>query len=221
MSDSCLAPTHEFVIEAVLFDADGVIQRPSAGWRDRLVPLLPPGDDDVEGFLGKIFDAERPALADGSDVAPAFEALLRRRGSTADPAGILSMLNDIIVHSEILGVVDRLRESGIRCYLASNQQRHRATYMSETLGFRQRFDREFYSCFVGYAKPSRAYFERVLAVIQVPPDRVLFLDDQEENVAGARRLGIHASVFMLHCSADNLRALIELLRSYGLPFDRD
>ena len=221
MSDSCLAPTHESIIEAVLFDADGVIQRPSAGWRDRLMPLLPPGDEDVEGFLGEILDVERPALADGSDVAPAFGALLRRRGSTADPAEILNMLNDIIVHSEMLGVVDRLRESGISCYLASNQQRNRATYMSESLGFKERFDREFYSCFVGCAKPSRVFFERVLAAIQVPPERVLFMDDQEDNVAGARRLGIHASVFRLHRSADNRRALVELLRSYGLPVECD
>ena len=205
----------------MLFDADGVIQRPSDGWRDRLMPLLPQGDEDVDGFLLEILDAERPAIADGSNVIPAFEALLQRRGSTAGPAGILSMLNDIIVHSEMLGVVGRLRESGIRCYLASNQQRHRATYMSETLGYRYLFDREFYSCFLGYAKPSRTYFERVLAGIQLPPERVLFLDDQEENVAGARRLGIHASVFQLHRRVDNRRALVERLRSYGLPFDRD
>ena len=220
MGDSSTVSVPKTAIEAALFDADGVIQRPSAGWRDRLRPLLPRGDDDVEGFLREIFDAERPALADGSDVAPAFGALLRRRGSTADPAEILSMLNDIIVHSEMLGVVDRLRESGIKCYLASNQQSHRAKYMSESLGYRERFDRQFYSCQLGCAKPSRAYFERVLAAIGLVPDRVLFLDDQEDNVAAARDLGIHASVFQLHRGVDNRRAIVGLLRSYGLRVDQ-
>ena len=61
--------------------------------------------------------------------------------------------------------------------------------MSETLGYRDLFDRQFYSCYLGHAKPSRAYFEQVLAALQLPPDRVLFLDDQEDNVAGAGELG--------------------------------
>ena len=207
MSDSRPASIPKGAIEAVLFDADGVLQTASARWRERLRPLLPPGDEDVEGFMGEIFDAERPALTDGSDVIPSFRALLRRRGSTADPAEILSMLNAIDVHSEALSVVARLRESGARCYLASNQQSHRAKYMSETLGYRDLFDRQFYSCYLGHAKPSRAYFEQVLAALQLPPDRVLFLDDQEDNVAGAGELGIHASVFQLHRGVDNRRAL--------------
>ena len=160
MSDSRPASIPKGAIEAVLFDADGVLQTASARWRERLRPLLPPGDEDVEGFMGEIFDAERPALTDGSDVIPSFRALLRRRGSTADPAEILSMLNAIDVHSEALSVVARLRESGARCYLASNQQSHRAKYMSETLGYRDLFDRQFYSCYLGHAKPSRAYFEQ-------------------------------------------------------------
>ncbi len=221
MSDSRPASIPKDVIEAVLFDADGVLQTASAGWRDRLGPLLPPGDEGVEGFMGEIFDAERPALTDGSDVIPSFRALLRRRGSTTDPAEIISVLNAIDVHSEVLSVVARLRESGTSCYLASNQQSHRARYMSETLVYRDLFDRQFYSCYLGHAKPSRAYFEQVLAAIQLPPDRVLFLDDQEDNVAGAGELGIHASVFQLHRGVDNRRALTTLLRSYGLCVNCD
>ena len=221
MSDSRPASIPKGAIEAVLFDADGVLQTVSAGSPDSLASLLPVRDDDVDGFIEEIFDVERPALTARIDLISGMRALLRRRGSTADPAEILSILNGIDVHSDVLGVVARLRESGTKCYLASNQQRNRATHMSETLGYRQRFDRQFYSCCVGHAKPSRAYFELVLAAIQLPPDRVLFLDDQEDNVAGARRLGIHASVFQLHRRVDNRRPLTELLRSYGLYVDCD
>ncbi len=219
MSDSRPAPIPKGSIDAVLFDADGVLQTVSAGARDSLAQLLPPGDEDVDGFIEEIFKVERPALTARTDLIPGMRALLRRRGSTADPAKILSILNAIDVHSDVLSVVARLRESGTRCYLASNQQSRRAKYMSETLGYRERFERQFYSCWLGYAKPSRAYFEQVLAAIQLPPDRVLFLDDQEDNVAGAGELGIHASVFQLHRGANNRRALTGLLRSYGLRVD--
>lgn len=220
MGDSSTESIPKTAVEAVLFDADGVLQTVSAGAHDRLAELLPPGDEDVDGFIEELFDAERPALSDGSDVVPAFGALLRRRGSNAEPGDILSILNSIEVHSDTQSVVARLRECGVKCYLASNQQSHRAKYMSETLGYRERFDREFYSCWVGDAKPSLAYFERVLAAIDLPPDRVLFVDDQEDNVAGAGELGIHASVFQLHRGIDNRRALVRLLRSYGLRVDQ-
>ena len=203
-------------IEAVLFDADGVLQSTPAGRHAALAALLPPGEEDVEGFIEEIFEVERPALSGEGDLVQDLQALLRRHRSTAAYRDILRLLNTICVHSEILDIVGRLRRSGITCYLTSNQMRHRATYMSEELGYKAHFDQEFYSCDLGHVKPSRAYFQQVLDSIGVPPRRVLFLDDYEVNVLGARMLGIRASTFQLHRGVDNRRALTELLSRYGL-----
>ena len=219
MNDGEPASASTDAIEAVLFDADGVLQSTPPGRRDALAALLPPGADDADGFIDEVFEVERPALAGACGLVSDMQALLRRRGSAADASDVLLLLNSIHAHSEVLDVVARLRESGVGCYLASNQQRHRAAYMSETLGYRVLFDGEFYSCDLGHVKPSRAYFERVLDAIEVPPERVLFLDDHEVNVAGARELGIRASVFQLHRGADNRRALTDLLLNYGLRVD--
>ena len=219
MRDGGPASARMGTIEAVLFDADGVLQSTPPGRRDSLAALLPPGDEDADGFIDEVFEVERPALAGAGDLIADMEGLLRRRGSAADATEILRLLNAIHVHSEVLEVVARLRESGVRCYLTSNQQRHRAAYMSDTLGYRAHFDGEFYSCDLGHVKPSRAYFERVLDAIRTPPNRVLFLDDHEVNVKGAREAGIHASVFQLHRGVDNRRALTKLLLRYGLRVD--
>ncbi len=215
MNDSREASLSTEAIEAVLFDADGVLQSAQPGRRDALAALLPPEDEDVDGFIDEVFEVERPALAGAGGLIADMQALLRRRGSAADASEILRLLAAIHPHSEILDIVARLRESGVRCYVTSNQQRHRAAYMSETLGYRALFDAELYSCDLGHVKPGRAYFERVLDAIRTPPDRVLFLDDHEVNVAGARELGIEASVFQLHRGVDNRRALTEMLLSYG------
>ena len=56
----------------------------------------------------------------------------------------LQSLNLVRVEDGILGAIAEIRRGGVLCCLASNQQRHRAKYMSETLGYRDLFDAEFY-----------------------------------------------------------------------------
>lgn len=54
------------------------------------------------------------------------------------------------------------------------------------------FDVRFLSFEVGHVKPDRAIFEHAVGVLETPPDRVLFLDDNVINVDGARAAGLHA-----------------------------
>ncbi len=52
--------------------------------------------------------------------------------------------------------------------------------------------RSFTSWELGLRKPERAAFERVAREIGVPMERILFFDDTESNVEGARRAGLAA-----------------------------
>ena len=54
------------------------------------------------------------------------------------------------------------------------------------------FRRTFTSCELGRRKPEPEAFERLSRLIGVPPERLAFFDDVEDNVAGARRAGLHA-----------------------------
>ena len=54
------------------------------------------------------------------------------------------------------------------------------------------FQRMFISCEMGIRKPHREAFERVAAEIGLPPGRILFFDDTEANIEGARAAGMHA-----------------------------
>ena len=50
----------------------------------------------------------------------------------------------------------------------------------------------FSSCYLGVRKPVARIYEIALDVMHVEPATSLFVDDREENVQGARALGIHA-----------------------------
>lgn len=60
------------------------------------------------------------------------------------------------------------------------------------LTVRDFFDHTFLSYELGEEKPAPAVFRAVAEKLGVPPGDILFLDDAEENCAGARRCGLQS-----------------------------
>lgn len=73
------------------------------------------------------------------------------------------------------------------------------------------FERLMASHTLGFLKPDERIYREALVRIESSPERVLFVDDKEENVAGARAVGLHA----IHgpTPADTLAGL----RRLGIP----
>ena len=182
------------IIDAVLFDADGVIQRMTSDWLPVLAGVLG-SSEKLDEFVADVSAAERRALTGQVDFREILSEVLSRwqcRGTLEDVIGVWTMIE---VEDGMVDAIVALRKAGVRCYLTTNQQPHRARYMSETLGYAGLFDREFYSCRIGLMKPDPQYFVTILREIDLPPGRVLFLDDHEVNVDSARQVGIRAVVF--------------------------
>ncbi len=54
------------------------------------------------------------------------------------------------------------------------------------------FDHRMLSYEIGLLKPDRELFERVIEIVDAPPERILFLDDNVINVEGAAAAGLRA-----------------------------
>ncbi len=199
-------------IEAVLFDADGVMQRRPQGWRDTLGELLGFGGNPSD-FLADIFAIEVPALEGRSDFPEALLHVLSRWNCRATLSDALHVWTMIEVDPEITDTIRALRRQGLGCHLATNQERYKAHYMSAALGYCELFDQEFYSCRLGRRKPDGAYFRAILHDIELLPHQVLFVDDLQVNVDSARQVGLHAATFSLATGRDGLH---RILREYGL-----
>jgi putative hydrolase of the HAD superfamily len=202
-------------IAAILFDADGVIQRTRGQWRERFQQMLG-READLEAFVAEVFAAEKPCLTGAEDFPSRLAALLARWDSDATVEQALAVWTDIEVNHEMIDRIATLRLAGFACHLASNQFAHRARYMSTELDYRSVFDREFYSCRVGHAKPDEGYFEHILSELQLPGDRVVFIDDIEPNVAAARRVGLRAIHFPANAGA---AALAAHLAAHGIAIE--
>jgi len=62
----------------------------------------------------------------------------------------------------------------------------------DELGLGRLFHHHFVSHEMGLVKPDRAAFDHVVAALDVAPEQILFLDDNQPNVDGARAAGLDA-----------------------------
>jgi HAD superfamily hydrolase (TIGR01509 family) len=199
-------------IAAVLFDADGVVQTTPPGFRSALGALCG-NAARADEFLEQLFAAERPCLTGDADFAVGLSEVLDRWRSPVSVADALRIWEMIEPSEEVLAIAEALRRRAIRVGLATNQQHQRARIMTEVFGYADRFDDLFFSCEMGHAKPSRDYFEQVLAVLNLDGRRVLFIDDHERNVEAARDCGLRAEVFTLERGA---AGMLHLLGRHGI-----
>jgi putative hydrolase of the HAD superfamily len=108
-----------------------------------------------------------------------------------------------------LGILRELAASD-KCLLGAlnNEAREMNDYRFRHFGLLDCFKVALSSCYVGLRKPEAAIYRRALDIVGRPPHRVLFIDDREENVAGAVAAGMEAIRFT---GADNLRRELKSL----------
>jgi putative hydrolase of the HAD superfamily len=101
------------------------------------------------------------------------------------------------------------------CFMAAlnNESRPLNAYRIEHFDLRRLFNCFFSSCFLGVRKPDPKLYETALDLMQIKGERVVFIDDREENLGPARQLGMLTVHFK---NAAQLRQ--ELASHAGIPF---
>jgi putative hydrolase of the HAD superfamily len=192
-------------LDWVLFDADGVLQRSRDGWFEELTRW---GGSRSEEFMLAIAAADISCLT-GKDFRAAMQAVLDQFQIFASVEEVIDQHFWIEVNQPMLEAVRVVRDHGLHCALATNQQNMRGRYMRDSLGLETIFDAQFYSYELGFAKPEARYFQTIMERIKVPPRRVLFMDDHDGNVAGARELGINSELFARDGGVPVLKSILE------------
>lgn len=200
-------------VSAVLWDADGVLQRVPGGGEESMRPALEGRVEDVEAFLEEAYWAEQPALAGDVSWLDVLPGLLDRWGigdAYDEVVRIWLSIEPVVATHALLRA---LREAGVRCYLATNQAEHRGVHMRDGLGYAGLFDGAFYSYEMRVAKPDPGYFRLIVEDLGLEPGAMLFLDDRPDNVEAARSVGLRAEVWSYH---QDLSVLHDHLARHGV-----
>ncbi|MGR6319855.1 HAD family phosphatase [Micromonospora soli] len=209
-------------LEAVVFDYGGVLTGPVrasiAAWlrADRIEPAS--FSRTLKAWLSRDAPDGTPIhrLETGALSVEEFDALLAAElttldGRAVDPVGVLGRLfAGLRPDPAMFALAGQLRDLGVRVGLLSNSWGN--SYPPE---IRALFDPVVISGEVGLRKPLAASYAFTLDQLGLPADRVLFVDDAEPNVLGARAAGMHA---LWHTDAESTRAaLAEFLPALAPP----
>ncbi|MGD0702213.1 MAG: HAD family phosphatase [Trebonia sp.] len=199
-------------IQAVVFDIGGVLEiTPDLGvagtWESRLG--LAPGE-----LNQRMADAWQAGSIGTISMADVHRAAAQRLG--LDQRQLAEFMADLwreylgTANTELIEYVRGLR-SRYRTGILSNsfvgaREREQAAY-----GFAELVDEIIYSHECGMSKPDPRIYALACARLGVEPTRMVFLDDYQPCVEGARRAGIHAVLYTGNAQAirdiDDLLAL--------------
>lgn len=188
---------------AVLFDVDGVLvhgyhARPEkqVRWDDRLKADLGVNPDEfrekfIKGvFVEKVIVGQMPLLEALDRALPGFGY----RGSSSAFVEYW-LTHDSNLNQPLFDVVGRLKASGARLFIATNQEHLRAKWLWENLKLSELFEDIFHSAKVGAIKPTKPYFDWVSNRLGPQTDRPLFFDDREDVIAAANSYGWEGVLF--------------------------
>lgn len=177
-------------MKALLVDADGVALKRHEEYfstrfaREYGVPI----EELIEFFKGDFRLTQR----NKADLKKLLEPLLPRWNWSKGVDEYLSywFTNDCHPDEDVLARVAALRARGVKCYLATDQEKYRASYIRDTLSFSKVFDGTFFSYEVGHTKDEPQFFEHIAKTLSLEPHKISYIDDDEKNVAVAKSVGV-------------------------------
>jgi epoxide hydrolase-like predicted phosphatase len=201
------------VIRAVVFDIGGVLEiTPDLGvhWRWETRLGLPAGE--LHARMSDVWQGGSVGTITLDDV---HGALRDRLGLDDDK--LAQYMADVwreylgTANNELIEYARRLRPR-YRTGIVSNsfvgaREREQAAY-----GFEDLVEEIVYSHEAGFSKPDPRIYALICTRLNVPPGEMVFLDDTEMCVTGARDAGIHAVRYQ-----DNAQAIAEIEKLLASP----
>lgn len=114
------------------------------------------------------------------------------------------------VDEEVISIVKKARANGYKTLVCSNNFKARIDGLQKKFGFLDNFDASVYSYEVGENKPSKVIFQELVRRSGVEPESIVFADDNPDNLAGAKEIGITTFLY------EGFDKFVEQLRSLGV-----
>jgi putative hydrolase of the HAD superfamily len=207
-------------ITSVVFDYGSVLAWPPSSANCARVAKIAGIPTSV--LLDRYF-LERSAHDRGTiDDIQYWQSITRGYPAYEDTALLLSLAEiDVEIWSDpnltTVGWLPKLKDAGLTLALLSNMPESFCTALERRDRWLDIFDHRIFSGRVRLSKPEPAMYQLLLDTINTGtsssgPENVLFLDDLQANVDGARAVGINAELYNVFDGG-----LGEIAERYGLP----
>ncbi len=193
------------MIKVIIFDVDGVLIPEKRRFsltleKDYGISL----EKSLEFFNGPF----QECLVGNLDLKESIHPYLAKWGWSKGVEALLDIWFKLErdLDKELIKYVNELREEGVLCFLATNNEKHRFQYLLREVGLENTFDGAYSSASLGCKKPSNEFFQKIFDELKdVQKNEVLFVDDSAENIEGAKNFGINTEFYT---SIENLKEKI-------------
>ncbi len=202
-------------VDYVVWDFDGVIN-------DSLVNGRFAWADDIEDDLGiSLKEFEKQIFSDAFlDVICGRIDLLDHINDWKEATGFAGSAKLILDYwfkmdarpdERIILIMDDVARAGVKNVIATNNENRRATFIENEMGFGSKVDAVFSSGRMGCRKPQPEFFQHVVSNLGTSSNRLLLIDDNENNITTAASLGWQSHCFH-KAGYSNLRERLDLGR---------
>lgn len=180
-------------MQAFLFDYDGVIT-PGVDVKipaERLARNAGVSVDEASGAIVEIWNGYSTGKSSFDEAWAGIEGYLGKKIS-GDKRDIWFKWKDLTPIPSMLTFVKELKTKGYPVGLVSNVFQETADIIRQNGGY-DSFDFTILSCEVGARKPDRKIYELAMDKLEgIDKSKVVFLDDRQHAIDGAREFGLHA-----------------------------
>ncbi|HTE48725.1 MAG TPA: HAD-IA family hydrolase [Candidatus Paceibacterota bacterium] len=198
------------MIKVIIFDADGVLIPHK---RKFSVTLAEKHDISIEKTLPFFSGPFQDCLVGNKDLKEAISPHLKEWGWNNGVEALLDYWFQLEhnINMELVDYIQGLRSQGVKCFLATNNEKYRFQYILDKMGFRNMFDATYASAHLGHKKSNKEFFSKIFKELKnIDKNEVLFVDDDIENIKSAKDFGIYTE---LYTSIKNLKKKLSLLNS--------
>lgn len=182
------------MIKVILFDCDGPIIKRGKYFSQRLheeTGVVIDSQNEKSFFKGIFLQCET-GKADLKQVLPEWLPIWQWKGSVDDLLEYW-FKGEADVDQQMKDYISALRQKGIKCYLATNNEIYRTEYLANVVGLKNFLDGFFSSCYLGYLKPQIEYWAEVYkSLSDVSKSEVLMIDNLAPAIESAKEFGFNA-----------------------------
>lgn len=184
--------------QAMFWDADGVVLKSSRLFSEQLEIDYGIKSEMLQPFFLGVF---RDCSVGKADLKVELAKVIADWGwkGTVEELMDYWFTKGTQIDQEVLEYVKTIRDSGVRCFMTTDQEKYRGEYVQNLLGNHKPFEKVFYSGQIGSVKKDPAYYEYVYSTLNqasrapfsqlIARENILVIDDGEKNIETAKSLG--------------------------------
>ena len=184
-------------IDAVIFDYGNVLSRvPEQDDIDAMAAIMQIGTDRfLEGYWHHRldYDCGMPSIEYWQAVADYLDIALKPE--EADRLTMIDAISWSRPEPAMAELADRLHRAGVELAILSNMPMVIKVYLESNCNWLPDFVHRTYSCDLKFAKPDPRIYEHSKNGVARHEERIVFIDDREENIDAARKVGINSLLF--------------------------